>query len=126
MGGCLSQAKWPISDQLKRETMSPDSLTQWSYDFSSLDGCAYPIPVGTQHLPAKRPALGFPDAQMGVFYLILFNGIDQWFGCYGVPALEFCFCSDWGFTPQPQSCKGDRKACCSGWKRNKLLKHWSF
>lgn len=28
--------------------------------------------------------------------------------------------------PQPQSCKGDRKACCSGWKRNQLLKHWSF
>lgn len=24
--------------------------------------------------------------KMVVFYLILFNGIDQWFGCYGVPA----------------------------------------
>lgn len=67
MGGCLSQAKRPVSDQLKRETMSPDFLTQWSYDFSSLDGCAHPIPVGTQHLHAKRPALVLPDAQNGCF-----------------------------------------------------------
>lgn len=61
-----------------------------------------------------------------VFYLILFNRIDQWFGCYGGPALESCFCSGWGCMPQPQSYKGDRKACCSAWKRNQLLKHWSF
>lgn len=42
------------------------------------------------------------------------------------PSPESCFCSGWGCMPQPQSCKGDRKACCSGWKRNQLLKHWSF
>lgn len=67
MGGYLPQTKQPISDQLKRETRSPDSLIQWSYDFSSLDGCAHPIPVGTQHLHARRPALGPPDAKNGVF-----------------------------------------------------------
>lgn len=63
----LPPNKQPISDQLNRETMSPDSLTQWSSDFSSLDACAHPIPVGTQYLHARRPALGPPDAKTGGF-----------------------------------------------------------
>ncbi|KAB0405587.1 hypothetical protein E2I00_016403, partial [Balaenoptera physalus] len=30
------------------------------------DGCGHPIPVGTQHLHARRPALGLPDAKNGL------------------------------------------------------------